>query len=162
MCLNILHLLIFQLAKRMIKKFPKLINDIYISEEWVEKEASVESSCTFIVSQVLRRECSPHGDDQRRPGDGEIFARRRSKLSGFHTKHPHSESFHTKHTVLESFHTEHGVNWWTLDIDIENGVNLTNLISLSIFVVVVKKIPFLQEPCFGNFFSTTDQQASRS
>ena len=27
-----------------------------------------------------------------------------------------------------------------MDIDIENGVNLTNLISLSIFVVVVKKI----------------------
>ena len=75
---------------------------------------------TFIVSQVLRRECSPHGDDQRRPGDGEIFARRRSKLSGFHTKHPDSESLHTeypalesfltKHSALESFHTEHGVN----------------------------------------------------
>ena len=64
-------------------------------------------NCTFIVSQVLRRECSPHGDDQRRPGDGEIFARRRSKLSGFHTKHPDSESFHTEYLALESFHTEY-------------------------------------------------------
>ena len=54
MCLNILHLLIFQLAKRMIKKFPKLINDIYISEEWVEKEASVESSCRIAHLSFLR------------------------------------------------------------------------------------------------------------
>ena len=64
-------------------------------------------NCKFIVSQVLRRECSPHGDDQRRPGDGEIFARRRSKLSGFHTKHPDSESFHTEYHTLESFLTEY-------------------------------------------------------
>ena len=76
------HHTMLQLAKRMIKKFPKLINDIYISEEWVK----VISNCATFVLQVLWRECSPHGNDQRRPSNGEISSWCWSQLSGLSRK----------------------------------------------------------------------------
>ena len=55
---------------------------------------------------------------------------------------------------------------YLLDAGVNFQVSTQNIlirkVSTQNTLLFCKKNPFLQEPCFGNFFSTTDQQASRS
>ena len=100
-----------------------------------------------LTTQVLWRECSAHGDHKRRPGHGEVFARRWRKLPGLKW----ICNFLFSLILLKKANNRS-----------ENPVQMT--VFRCIFSKWVKSSPHLsvfQEPCFGNFFSTTDQQPSR-